>query len=256
MIKLPKVLAFDLDGTLSPSKTHLQNDMSEVFSQLLNFIPMIVVSGASQEQINDQFIKFLPNNSNFSNLYVFPENGGVAVVYKDNEWQIKYENNFSESESKRIIEALTDVVKSFGLIENPEYGKLIENRGSQITLSALGQQAPLSVKQDWDSDEKKRMAMKDELDKVLSDFEVHIGGATSIDITKKRVDKAHALYYALKMLNIQKEELLYFGDAIFPGGNDEIVLKNGFPCEFVHNPEETLNKIRDILHSYEETHRQ
>ncbi len=258
---LPKALAFDLDGTLAPSKSHLESDMAEVFSNLLKYLPMAVVSGASKEQFLLQFINYLPQEgTNFSNLYIFPENGASLEIYRDGVWSVQYEERFSEEESDKIISALKQVEEKFNLEETwvhvLKYGHEIENRGAQVTFSALGQKAPLELKEKWDPEQTTRKKIKAFLDPLLPEFEIRIGGTTSIDITKKGQNKAVAIDNFLKILKIDKTGLIFFGDALYSGGNDEIVKDTGVLCRQVSNPQDTIGSLRDILHMYEETNRQ
>lgn len=259
--KLPKALAFDLDGTLAPSKSHLEPDMAEVLSKLLKYIPLAVISGASRAQFELQFLKYLdPETTNFSNLYIFPENGACLITYSDGKWSSKYDHDFTEEEVAKITNALNSAIEKFSLsrelAEEKGWGELIENRGAQITLSALGQKAPLESKQSWDPDQKKRTEIRTYLNKyLLSDCEIRIGGTTSIDITKKGINKAFGINNYLEILKISKEDLTFFGDALYPGGNDEIVKETGVICVQVDNPQATIAALRDILQGYEKTNR-
>lgn len=252
----PKVLAFDLDGTIAKSKNPIEKDMVEVFCKLMNHIPMAIVSGASRKQFENQFLNFFPKDFDFTGkLYIFPQNGAELIEYKNGVWMIEYQNKIEDKNKQEIFSALDLVISRFDLKDNLEYGSLIEDRGEQVTLSALGQKAPIELKEKWDPEQKIRRQMKSIIDPLLPDNEIRIGGATSIDITKKGVNKAYAIRYLLEKFKFKSEDILYFGDALYLGGNDEIVKLNGFPCRFVHNPEETLNILRDILGVYEKTDR-
>lgn len=258
---LPKALAFDLDGTLAPSKSHLESDMADVFSNLLKYIPMAVVSGASKEQFLHQFINYLlQEGTNFSNLYIFPENGASLEIYKDGVWTVQYEERFSEEESNKIISALKLVEEKFNLEESwyhvLKYGHEIENRGAQVTFSALGQKAPLELKEKWDPEQITRKKIKAFLDPILPECEIRIGGTTSIDITKRGQNKALAINNFIKLLKIDKKDLIFYGDALYSGGNDEIVKETDVNCQMVSNPQDTIKALRGILHLYEETNRQ
>ncbi len=267
MEKIPKALAFDLDGTLAPSKSHLETDMATMISTLLNFFPIAVVSGASKEQFQLQFLKYLPQeNTNLSNLYVFPQNGASLEVYKEGKWIVQYEENFSENEANKIISILKQVEIDFNLketwINSLRYGHKIENRGAQVTFSALGQKAPLELKEKWDRNQEIRKKIKAFIDPLLPECEVRIGGTTSIDITKKGQNKAFAINKFMELLvidkkveKIEKNQLFFYGDALYPGGNDEIVKETGVVCEMVSNPQDTINHLRAILQSYEEDKR-
>ena len=58
------------------------------------------------------------------------------------------------------------------------------------------------------------------LSPLLEEFEVRAGGTTTIDITKKGIDKAYGMNKIMDMLNIGKEEIFFIGDKIIEGGND------------------------------------
>jgi len=257
--KLPKALAFDLDGTLAPSKSHLEPDMAEVLSKLLKYLPIAVISGASRAQFELQFLKYLdPETTILSNLYIYPENGACLITYSDGKWNSQYDHKFTEEEVVKITDALNGAIEKFSiprkLAEEKGWGELIENRGAQITLSALGQNAPLEVKQKWDPDQKKRTEIRVYLNRyLLTDCEIRIGGTTSIDITKRGINKAFGINSYLEILKIPKNDLVFFGDALYPGGNDEIVKETGVICIQVDNPQATISSLRDILHGYEET---
>src|ERR1035441_10285233 len=72
-----------------------------------------------------------------------------------------------------------------------DVGGYHQDRGSQITFSALGQQAPLEEKKKWDPDFAKRKKIKAILDKLIPEFSVRMGGATSVDITKTGEARSH-----------------------------------------------------------------
>ncbi len=100
------------------------------------------------------------------------------------------------------------------------WGEEIEDRGSQITFSALGQQAPNKEKEKWDPDFTKRKKIKVFLDNLIPEFSVRLGGETSIDITKPGIDKAYGIKKLRDTLGIAIHEMIFIGDALFPGGND------------------------------------
>ena len=85
------------------------------------------------------------------------------------------------------------------------------------------------------------------LAKYLPDFAAHIGGATSIDVTRKWIDKAYGLNKLLKHLNIPNAKLLFVGDELQPGGNDSPALEVAGECISVKSPEETKQIIEKLL---------
>ena len=127
------------------------------------------------------------------------------------------------------------------------WGEIIEDRGSQITYSALGQQAPLDEKKKWDPDFTKRKKIKSILNPLIPGFSVRMGGATSIDVTKPGIDKAYGIGKLRDILGIAINEMIFVGDALFPGGNDYPAEKAGVVSIPVKNPDETKRVTETII---------
>jgi HAD superfamily hydrolase (TIGR01484 family) len=127
------------------------------------------------------------------------------------------------------------------------WGEPIEDRGSQITFSALGQQAPLEEKKKWDPDFTKRKKIKADLEKFIPEFSVRLGGTTSVDVTKPGIDKAYGIKKLRDMLGITIKEMIFIGDALFPGGNDYPAKEAGVVSIQVKDPEETKRLIEAIV---------
>lgn len=126
------------------------------------------------------------------------------------------------------------------------WGEVIEDRGSQITFSALGQQAPIEAKEQWDRDFAKRQKMKVSLDALLPEFSVRLGGTTSIDVTKHGIDKAYGIGKLRDTLGIAIEEMIFVGDALFPGGNDYPAKQAGVVSIQVRDADESKRVIEAI----------
>ena len=246
---MTKALLFDLDDTLAESKQKVSPKIAEQFAKLLTIMPVGIVSGAKPEQIKEQFVAGLPENVNLSNLYLFPEGAAECYSWNTSDFIVEYSFTFSDSEAKEVIDAITSVLEETKLLENePSFGERIENRHGQITLSALGQQAPLDLKHAWDKDQVKRKLLQEKLITLLPKYEVKIGGGTSIDISKDGIDKTLSVMWLAKKLGIEISELTYVGDALFEGGNDAVVKKTGVPTIQTTGPEETFSIIETFLH--------
>ena len=126
-------------------------------------------------------------------------------------------------------------------------GEVVEDRGRQITCSALGQQAPLEEKKKWDHDFSKRKKIKAILDPLISGFSVRLGGATSIDVTKPGIDKAYGIGKLKDVLGISLKEMIFIGDALFPGGNDYPAEQAGVVSICVLGPHETKRVIQTCI---------
>lgn len=246
-----KLIIFDLDGTLAPSKSPMDGDMSELLGRLLRTKMVAVISGGSLAQFQKQFLGSLNAAPELlNNLYLFPTCG--AAFYRYNElkstWECVYTETLSPDEKMRAGLAFMRVFRELSY-KHPKtlYGDVLEDRGSQITFSALGQQAPLPLKAAWDPDAQKRLKIAEALKKYLPDLEVRVGGTTSIDVTRPGIDKAYGIKKMEEHLGVTKTEMLFVGDAVFPGGNDYPAKAAGVECVAVQNPDDTKGLIRTLL---------
>ena len=85
------------------------------------------------------------------------------------------------------------------------------------------------------------------LRRQLPNFEVSIGGTTSIDVTKKGVNKTLCVAKLRERLSLERKDMLFIGDALFKGGNDYIMKSTGIRCISVSGPQETKKLIRRII---------
>ena len=134
-----------------------------------------------------------------------------------------------------------------GLEERRTWGEVIEDRGTQITFSALGQEAPLSAKARWDPDFVKRQRLKAILDGLIPDFSVRLGGTTSIDINRLGIDKAYGIHKLREILGLALGDMLFIGDALFEGGNDRPAMDAGVTSIQVRDPEESKRVIEALV---------
>lgn len=243
-----KAVMFDLDDTLTESKQQVSEVMVPHFTKLLSVVPVAIVSGAKFEQQLHQFIEHLPKDAKFENLYSFPQNATKCLLFDGTSWVEQYSFSLSDDEATKIINALNKVLEETKIVEGePSFGERIENRGAQVTFSALGQEAPIDLKRVWDKDGAKRKGLKVLLDELLPEFEIVIGGGTSIDITKKGLNKTYAVKWLSEKLSLPISEMVYVGDSLFPGGNDSVVIQTGVPVIPTKNPEETVEIIDSLI---------
>ena len=246
---IPRLMVFDLDGTLAESKTRMSAEMGELLAKLLKKMPVAVMSGAAFHQFENQFVLSLPDDADLSRLYLFPTNAAQCFVRADSKWHPQYDHAFSDVEQKRIYAAFDDALKEAGLVKSAQiWGEQLEDRGAQITFSAVGQQAPLEAKQEWNKqNDPLRHKLRDILIKKLPDFSVATGGLTSVDVTRKGINKAYGIRKLVELTGIEVSEMLYIGDALEEGGNDSVVLETGVKTHAVFGPHETAALIETIL---------
>ena len=243
---MKKLIVFDLDGTLAESKAALDNEMTALLETLLGIVPVAIISGGSWTQFEQQVLTHLKPGDYLTKLSLLPTCGTQFYTY-GSAWQKRYSEDFTDEEKVRIIDALNRSVDEAGLRATQTWGDLIEDRGSQITFSGLGQQAPLEQKRVWDPDYAKRKAIKSVLDQALPDVSVRLGGATSIDITKPGIDKAYGIRKLRDILGIGIPDMLFLGDALFPGGNDYPAKTAGAHSIQVRDPTETKRIVDAII---------
>jgi phosphomannomutase len=245
-----KVIVCDLDGTLAPSKSKISSDMAEVLRMLLERYFIAVISGGAFPQFENQFLSELHANSHLlANLYIFPTMGTTCYVYDKvgKLWKELYKEELTEDERKEIKKALKETIEELKLDLSGNYGDIVEDRGTQVTFSGKGQDAPIEVKKVWDPDQIIRRAMIEVLSQKIPQFDIRIGGSTSIDINKQGMDKAYAIEKIKKILNVKDEEMIFIGDALYSGGNDSPVKKTDIDYIQEEGPSATLELLSQYL---------
>jgi hypothetical protein len=243
---MKKLIVFDLDGTLAKSKSALDPEMATLLHDLLEVVKVAVISGGDWPQFEKQLLSHLPHDQRLTNLSVLPTCGTKFFRYSGS-WTKIYSEDFTADEKKKIIDSLNKAFQAAGFKIKKVWGAVIEDRGSQITLSALGQQAPLAEKEKWDPDFAKRKKIKAILDPLIPGFSVRLGGTTSIDVTKPGIDKAYGIRKLRDILGVSLKEMIYIGDALFPGGNDYPAERAGVISIPVRGPEDTKRIIEAII---------
>ncbi len=247
---MKKVIVFDLDETLTETRSLISDEMTILLEELLKKYQICVISGGSFEQFQKQFITILKiDNNQLQSLHLMPTCGTRYYRYKPTmkDWEQVYAENFKPTEKHTIVKALNEGIDEVGYrIQNPK-GPLIEDRGSQITYSALGQDALPTQKKVWDPTGEKKRKIRDAVALKIPEYEVRAGGTTSIDVTKQGIDKAYGMKKLMEILNVTKEEILFIGDRLWEGGNDYPVKLMGIDAIPVGGFEHTPWVVRGIL---------
>ena len=243
---MKRLVVFDLDGTLAQSKASIDSEMAGLLGKLLGTVKAALISGGDWTQFQKQVLSHLAHDANLSNLSILPTCGTKFYKY-EKDWHKLCSEDFTNEQKDKIIRSLKKAIDQSGVKAEKVWGELIQDRGSQITYSALGQQAPLEEKKKWDPDFTKRKKIKALLDPLIADFSVRLGGSTSIDITKQGIDKAYGIRKLRDILGIAIEEMIFVGDALFPGGNDYPAKEAGVVSIRVRDPDETKRVIEAII---------
>jgi len=239
-----KAVVFDLDDTLAPSKSTMDPTMSEALARLLERIDVCIISGGRFEQFERQALDgFRADDAAMARLHLMPTCGTRYYTRENGEWMLQYAEDLTDDEKARTIAVLEEGARSLGFWAPGEWGALIEDRGSQITYSALGQLAPVAAKTAWDPDGSKKRALWAYASPRLPDLEVRGGGSTSIDVTRKGIDKSYGIAKLIEALGVTKDELLFIGDRLDETGNDYPVYAYGVTSVPVDDWRETAAHV-------------
>ena len=245
---MKRLIAFDLDGTLAQSKQKIGEEIAGLLARLLEKVAVAVISGGDWPQFEQQVVAALPADTPTERLFIMPTTGTKLYRHADAAWHAVYAETFAPEQRDAILRALADATQEAGFADERIWGERVEDRGSQITFSGLGQQAPLDAKTAWDPDFAKRKAMQVILRRLLPDLSVNIGGSTSLDVTHQGIDKAYAMRRLAEHSGIATGDMLFLGDAIYPGGNDDAVRAAGMDTLKVRDPAETATALRAMLY--------
>ncbi len=229
-------ILFDLDDTLTRSKTEIAPEMFCELLALARQRPVVIVSGATREQIGKQ----IPHLSALPRAFVLAQNGNDA---SEAGGRVLWRAELADAEKREILAHVHAAAERMG---TPVTSATLEDRGCQISLSFVGHNAPREQKVIFDPDRSRRRELLAALPFESSVCTVTIGGTTCLDYTRKDATKGANVARFLAREAIPPSRALYVGDAIVPGGNDETVIG---VCETrqVSGPRETLALLRELL---------
>jgi HAD superfamily hydrolase (TIGR01484 family) len=227
-----KHLFFDMDGTITLSRSLISPKMKGLLASLSQTIA--ITSGSHNDQMSFQVdgLKLIKMGQN-GNHVIHPDLGEL--------W-----NDPLTSEQKAEIMEHASKVWNACTHKVPDEEDLFEDRGAQISLSLYGHHADPVVKRAFDGDFKKRKVLLEQFPFVSDTLEVKFGGSTCLDYFPKGKNKGFNIDRLITQLNWNKDECLFFGDALFPGGNDETVV-GVIETISVTDPEDTFQKLTSLF---------
>lgn len=249
MTATPRLVAFDLDDTLAPSKSAIDPRIAQLLLALADRVEVAIISGGQLQQFQTQVVDRLPaaDDALLDRFHLMPtcgtqyyrlDAGGVRTVYA---------YALTEDEKSRALTAVEEEARRLGLWEAQTWGAILEDRGSQITFSALGQSAPLEAKVAWDPTGEKKNALRDAVAARIPDLEVRSGGSTSVDITHRGIDKAYGMTRLAEVTGIPLDDMLFVGDRLDEHGNDYPVLAMGVTCHAVEGWPDTAAFLDGLI---------
>ncbi|MDZ8171883.1 HAD-IIB family hydrolase [Microbacterium xanthum] len=244
-----RLVAFDLDDTLAPSKSAIDARMGQLLIALAERVDVAVISGGQLAQFRSQVVERLPDAepATLDRMHLLPTCGTQYYRLRNGEVDTVYAHSLTDDEKNRAQTAIEEEARRLGYWERETWGPILEDRGSQITFSALGQSAPLAAKKAWDPSGEKKNALRQAVADRIPDLEVRSGGSTSVDITHRGIDKAYGMRQLAEQTGIALDEMLFVGDRLDPDGNDYPVLAMGVACHAVDGWEETADFLDGLI---------
>ncbi|MEI8327997.1 MAG: HAD-IIB family hydrolase [Candidatus Taylorbacteria bacterium] len=242
-----QIFLFSLNGTLASDGLPVEKDIANLLSRLLDNKKLAIISGCGLARIETQLLNsFDITQGRFSNLYILPASGSKMLHWKGS-WTEVYSEHLASRQKEDVMVALNASLRKLGWsLPAKSYGSVIQDRGTQISFSGLGENAPANLKRSWDPDRLLREKIVADLRTRIPNYDVRIGGWTSIDITKRGVNKGFGVRKLEELLKASAESMVFIGDAIFSNGNDFPIKATGVDCITVNGPSET----KDLLGSF------
>jgi HAD superfamily hydrolase (TIGR01484 family) len=225
--------------------------MGDLLVALLHEVQVCVISGGQFGQFESQLVANLPldDPAALTRMHLMPTCGTQYYLFREGGWQQQYAEILTDEQKAAALAAVESEAKRLGYWESSTWGPILEDRGSQITFSALGQAAPVEAKKAWDPSGEKKNTLRAAVQRHLPDLEVRSGGSTSVDITRRGIDKAYGMRKLAELTGIGFDEMVFVGDRLDPDGNDFPVVGLGIPTHAVGEWEDTAGFVAEFLRS-------
>jgi len=238
-----KVIVADVDETICETCHVVEEKMAKVIDSLIaKGFMFAFISGTEPKYLREMITSKLRQKH-----FLLPATGTICLEMdsgQEHSGQEYYRYMLTDEERKEILMALRQLTREFSIQSLTTVEDQIQDRGTQVVLSAIGRNAPLDKKKAFDPDASKRKVWIRYLRSILGDekYEINYAGTTSIDITKKGLDKAWGIKKFAEYFSIPLSSILFIGDKTQPGGNDYPATK---VVDFltVKNPEDTFRLL-------------
>ena len=215
-----KLVAFDLDGTLTQHKTPLSDEHRAVLDKLGEKYKLVMLGAGMCRRIFNQMGQYP--------IDIYGNYGMQMAVYNPELKDIEIVENITMPCDKESVDKRVTMLRDkYGFTEFA--GENVEYHASgAVTFPVLGTKAKQEDKLAFDPDRKKRRAIYEDVKQVFSDYIVFVGGSSSFDMTPAPYNKAYALDRYCQIHGFRHDEVVYVGDDYGPGGNDESVYLSDF----------------------------
>lgn len=218
--KKVKLIAFDLDGTLTQHKSKLSTENRAVLDRLRKKYRLLMVGAGTCRRIFEQMEHFpidIIGNYGMQYAKYDVEKADITIV-KDIQLPVDRETVEATVTKLRNAYGYTDFKG-----ENVEY-----HPSGCVTFPILGTHADLADKLAFDPDRTKRRKIYADVKAHFPNYIVFVGGSSSFDMAPAPYDKAYALSLYCNEHGLSPDEVVYVGDDYGMGGNDESVYLSEF----------------------------
>lgn len=222
---------FDVDGTLTPSRQKIDKEFAEIFWNFCTSNEVYLVTGSDREKTREQLTYKILNSVELSFNCAGNEVWKKYDLVKKNDWIAP----------KKLIIFLEKELSRSKFI--PKTGKHIEQRNGMVNFSIVGRNCTLLERKhyvEWDAEHDERRTIAEKVRQEFPELDVFVGGETGLDIFEKGKGKAQCLEYIRTSNN---DIIHYFGDQIFPGGNDYDI---AIQCDAYHSVK-NWNNTKEIV---------
>lgn len=236
MLNLYKLIAFDLDGTLTEHRTSIDENNYKLLEDIQKTYETVIVGAGTCERIAKQ-------------LRGFPIDIIGNYGMQKSLWSVD-RRSIEKDEVLVDIEAVTQKVNTIreltGYVSFKGHSVEFHESGV-ITLPLLGTEAEIQDKLVFDPTREKRRAIFTLVKEYFIDYTVFIGGSSSFDIVPKQYNKYIALCEYARTKSIELNEILYVGDDFSEGGNDEQIFTSDIDCVEIESYKTLQNKLIFLL---------
>lgn len=247
-MQCPRAAIFDLDDTLAESFKPMSGEVLDKLKRLLARMPIAIMTGSGMKRMSAQFLPTLQTFPHIERFYLFPNSSAQCYVFDAGEWKQLYNFALTPEEREKIKTVILKALDNSDLLRDiPHFGERMFDREAQIAYTPVGIEATLEQKKAWDPSGAKRKQLRDTLAQALPDLEILMGGTTTVDITRKGINKAYGVKWLSERLSLPASEMLYVGDAFDEDGNDRVVIPTGIQTHAVSGPDETPAILDSLL---------
>lgn len=247
-MQCPKASLFDLDDTLVESFESPTPEIIDALARLLDLMPVAIITGRDFPWMERDFLPTLTHAQHVERFFILPEGAAQCLQWDGASWKEQYGQAITDDERARIKQAIQESVEETKILEGmPVFGNQYVDKKAMVAFAALGREVPRDLKYSWDPGNSRRAALRDAIAIKLPEYDVLMGGATSTDVTKKGVNKSYGVRWLSEHLHIATRDMLYVGDALYPGGNDHVVIETGVQTRSTNGPRETIAIIDELF---------